>query len=564
MIRIFLAHASEDKEAVTHLYQRLKERGFAPWLDKVDLLPGQNWRAEIPKAIKASDVFLACLSKESVAKHGYIQREFRMALNEMADRPPGQIFLIPVRLDDCQIPELRQEEYGINLADYQWVDLFEPDGLDRLVKSIDVHFPVAREDALSAKLIRQIRGRCKAEGFTKSPQVPFAKVIESWIDELGTGPDLQERVNGHIAYWIIRRDNPSLSHEQVKARFLNSPEFVRASDSESTQAASASVGNPDVSDSAQPSENPNPSYAEVLARLKDLEDRAQTQQAPKYDLRGAKFAGGFAETVLGDQVGGSISNTPFGQSTPEVSQSTTKTRTIDLGNGVNLELVYVPGGNFLMGSPESEEGSRDNERPLHRVTVSDLWMGKYPVTEEQYHAVTGHYPNHFKGRHLNALPVAHLSWHNAIEFCDKLSKQIQVTTRLPSETEWEYACRAGTITRYYFGDNLTYAQANFGSTKGKSVTTSVGIYSPNAYGLYDMHGNVWEWCQDIWHDNYEGAPTDGSSWVTNGNERLRIRRGCSWYNDSVHCRSAYRSPAPPNLFDDFTGFRIVCSPSRNL
>ena len=118
MIHIFLAHASEDKEAVIHLYQRLKERGFQPWLDKFDLLPGQNWRAEIPKAIKTSDVFIACLSQQSVKKEGYIQREFRMALNEMADKPPDQIFLIPVRLDACQIPELRQEEYGVNLRDY--------------------------------------------------------------------------------------------------------------------------------------------------------------------------------------------------------------------------------------------------------------------------------------------------------------------------------------------------------------------------------------------------------------------------------------------------------------
>ena len=226
MINIFLAHASEDKEAVTHLYQCLKERGFEPWLDKVDLLPGQNWRAEIPKAIKASDVFLACLSKESVAKQGYIQREFRMALQKMGDMPPGKIYLIPVRLDDCQIPELRQEEYGINLADYQWVDLFESDGLDRLVKSIDFHFPTAREDELSETLVRQIRGRCKAEGFTKSPQVPFTRVIEGWIDELGTGLDLQERVSRHLAYWKARRDNPALGHEHVKARLSDSKEVI--------------------------------------------------------------------------------------------------------------------------------------------------------------------------------------------------------------------------------------------------------------------------------------------------------------------------------------------------
>lgn len=153
MIRIFLAHASEDKAAVTDLYYHLKESGFEPWLDKVNLLPGQSWRAEIPKAIKNSQVFIACLSEQSVKKQGYIQREFRMALNAMADRPPGQIYLIPVRLDACQIPELRQEEYGISLSDYQWVDLFEPDGYERLVQGIKAGFADILGEANSDKAV---------------------------------------------------------------------------------------------------------------------------------------------------------------------------------------------------------------------------------------------------------------------------------------------------------------------------------------------------------------------------------------------------------------------------
>lgn len=137
MLKIFLAHAKEDKKIVTDLYHRLKEKGYKPWLDKEDLLPGQIWRAEIPKAIKNSQVFIACLSNRSVEKQGYVQDEFKMALKTCASKPPGSIYLIPIRLDECVIPELRQEEYGMNLRDIHWLDFFEADGFDRLVRALE-------------------------------------------------------------------------------------------------------------------------------------------------------------------------------------------------------------------------------------------------------------------------------------------------------------------------------------------------------------------------------------------------------------------------------------------
>ncbi|MFG6105370.1 TIR domain-containing protein [Leptothoe sp. EHU-05/26/07-4] len=147
MIRIFLAHASENKEAVINLYDRLQEKGFQPWLDKKDLLPGQNWRSEIPRAIQNSDICLACLSQQSVIKKGYVQKEFKLALSKCAEMPTGKIYLIPLRLDACEIPELRQEDYGVNLRDLQWVNYFETDGFDMLVRSIDSYFPTSKEDA---------------------------------------------------------------------------------------------------------------------------------------------------------------------------------------------------------------------------------------------------------------------------------------------------------------------------------------------------------------------------------------------------------------------------------
>lgn len=141
MVQIFLAHASEDKETVIGLYERLKQQGYKPWLDKKDLLAGQRWEDEIQKAISDSEIFLACLSQNSVQKRGYVQSEFRMALKKCGNIPLDQIYLIPVRLDNCVIPQLRESEYGINLSDYQAVNLFETDGFDQLIKSIKYHFP---------------------------------------------------------------------------------------------------------------------------------------------------------------------------------------------------------------------------------------------------------------------------------------------------------------------------------------------------------------------------------------------------------------------------------------
>jgi hypothetical protein len=148
--QIFIAHASEDKPEIRELYGKLKAAGYQPWLDEEDLLPGQNWREEIPKALKNSDLFLACLSSTSISKRGYIQREFKMAMEMLAEFPPGNIYLIPLKLDDCQIPDLNQSEYGLNLRDIQWLDYYQPNGFEKLIKAIEHQFG-KRETQLEEK-----------------------------------------------------------------------------------------------------------------------------------------------------------------------------------------------------------------------------------------------------------------------------------------------------------------------------------------------------------------------------------------------------------------------------
>ena len=227
-----------------------------------------------------------------------------------------------------------------------------------------------------------------------------------------------------------------------------------------------------------------------------------------------------------------------------------------LVKGFNLEMIAIPGGKFMMGSPEGE--GRDNEKPQHEVTVQPFFIGKYPVTQAQYQQVMGKNPSKFKGD--DQRPVEQVSWDEAEEFCQRLSKQIGKEYRLPTEAEWEYACRAGTTTKYYFGDDITGKLANYGRNIGE--TTAVGKYSPNAFGLYDMHGLVWEWSQDDWHGNYEGAPNDGSVWLL-GKSSKKVVRGGSWDTIPNDCRSAFRHYLTRDDRFDVIGLRIVCVAPRS-
>ncbi len=442
-IQIFLAHASEDKPAVLALYNRLKQAGYKPWLDKKDLIPGQIWRDEIPKAIKASQIFLACLSGKSANKQGYIQRELRIALDTLGEMLPGTIFFIPMRLEECEIPDLRLAEVGLNLRDIHRLDYWEEDGFEQLERAI-------------------------THQFNPEPEEP-------------------KQLLSVFNFQIV---GVNAKGEQIKKESKQSQYFSE-----------------------------------------------------------------------------------------------------DLGNGITLEMLAIPGGTFLMGSPQDEKDSFGDERPQHEVNVPPFFIGKYPITQEQWRAIASRTdlkvdpsaplrvnldlnPAYFKDRpDSDRRPVEQVNWYDAIEFCARLSKLTGREYRLPSEAEWEYACRAGTTTPFYFGETITGELANYrasetyaGEAKGeyREETTPVGQFPPNAFGLYDMHGNVWEWCADTWHVNYDGAPTDGSAWIKNGDDNRSPLRGGSWYYFPNKCRSAYRFNYYRRGIGNNNGFRVVCGAGRTL
>ncbi len=307
---------------------------------------------------------------------------------------------------------------------------------------------------------------------------------------------------------------------------------------------------------------------------------------------------------------------------PQTSQLTVKKRqgsnqyyTEVLAEGVlPLQMMLIPAGTFMMGQTEEEKaelirqvGEEDyqkyyaRELPRHSVTVPLFFMGKYPITQAQWRVVAGlpqvnraleSDPSRFKGDNR---PVEQVSWHEAVEFCDRLTLHTDRQYRLPTEAEWEYGCRAspiqtsgtpgsgevrraGTTTPFHFGETLSTDYANYNGAderygaygpgrrgEYREETTPVGHFEgANEYGLCDMHGNVLEWCQDVWHDNYVDAPDDGSAWVEGGNSSYRVLRGGAWDNGPRDCRSAYRSYYNPDFHINGFGFRVCCAAPRTV
>jgi len=221
------------------------------------------------------------------------------------------------------------------------------------------------------------------------------------------------------------------------------------------------------------------------------------------------------------------------------------------------EMVWIPADKFKMGSNED-----NNEKPIHEVMIAyEFAMGKYPITFDEYdlfcQATQREKPSD-AGWGRGKRPVINIDWQNAKDYCQWLSEQTGKQYRLPSEAEWEYAGRAGTTTQYSFGDNENRLQ-NYAWYDGNagSTTHPVGEKRPNPWGLYDMHGNVWEWCEDVWHGDYKGVPTDGSAWVSGGEQGRRALRGGSWFDDSNLCRVANRNYSASSSWYYFHGFRVL-------
>jgi formylglycine-generating enzyme required for sulfatase activity len=241
----------------------------------------------------------------------------------------------------------------------------------------------------------------------------------------------------------------------------------------------------------------------------------------------------------------------------------------NIDDNVVMDMIYIPAGSFMMGS-----NVESHEQPIHQVTLKSFYIAKYPTTQAQYTAIMGDNPSQFEDNDL--CPVDCVSWDNAMEFCQRVSKMTGKNYTLPSESQWEYACRCGTITPFYCGETITTDLANYDGDSCGNVyencvygdgpsgvdleePTPVGKYPPNPWGLYDLHGNVWEWCLDNWHSDYTCVPIDGSAWVDSTSGYHVYRGGC-WRNVPSDCRSSSRWSDFHRYHDTNYGFRLCCLP----
>ena len=569
-LRVFLCHASQDKPTVWKLHRYLKQHGVKPWLDQEDLLPGEDWEVEIPKALFASDVILVCLSKNSVNKEGFVQKEITFALDKAMEKPEGTIFIIPVKLEDCEIPK--------RLSRYQWVDLSRADGRKRLLMGLN-----KRVSDLGSEVQQITLDDTRRTPVPKTPKPEIKKPEEQEVP-VPFSPREKGRDEGKP------REEPKqeipvspLEEEEPEVNFTQQKPFTK------------------LLDPLPLSSNENSPVGRVSNPTKPVAPKERRAKSLTYSFWGigllVLFLGGFGLNYLFKNTPvATVMVSPTNTATPKPPNSTkvpftstltsapTKTPipTLNLGIGSTLvsekdsmTLLYVPAGEFTMGS---NTGNRD-ERPVHQVYLDAFWIDQSEVTNEMYAKCvaaqkcdapkdrTSHYGN---SRYANS-PVIYVSWNDALAYCSWADR------RLPTEAEWEKAASWDEFIQEkyvypwgnYFNDTfVNFCDVNCNSYGAdKNYNDGYGGVAPvknypngvSPYGVYDMAGNVWEWVSSL-YEPYPYDPYDGRENINSLDQR--VFRGGSWNSgwNSVPGAAVRYGRNDPTFSNDDLGFRCSRSP----
>jgi formylglycine-generating enzyme required for sulfatase activity len=558
-IKVFVSYSHQDddlrKELGKHLSGLERRKLIKLWLDR-DIDAGLEWASELDQNLEQAAIILLLVSADFIASEYCYGIEMTRALDR---HEAGIAEVIPVIIRDCDWTGAPFGKLQAIPADNKAVTTWGNG--DQYAR--DTAWKIVSKEI--GKVAEKIRDRRISE-FTAQQQVEARESFRSTAEDL-----YRDGGFSYTAQELLRDTWTKLGLEEAEA--IEIQQSVQANLARYFKVLMADLGDRSALSAAQRQElKMLQSTLEISdGKAASLEQVALAERALKLPSTVAIKANesGFQYVVGGNR----IQDFSFEVITVdrEGNENSRVTRTAKffaekLDNRTSLEMVKIPGGNFQMGSLSGE--GADDELPQHTVQVPEFWMGKYPVTQAQWRFVAAlpqvkikleAKPSRFDGDNR---PVERVSWHQSVEFCQRLSRKTGNEYRLPSEAEWEYACRAKTLTKFYFGDVLTPKIANFNENVGK--TTNVGIYKPSVFGLYDMHGNVWEWCFDNYFNNYKNAPFDGSACIDSDNENngIYVLRGGSWVGDPNDCRSAYRGRNLTDNYDSYVGFRVVYVPAR--
>jgi len=597
-LKIFISYSHRDEklcdELVNHLRPMERTGLISIWLDREQLRPSSVWADEITKALDEADIILFLVSYGFLSSEFLIE-EMRRALKRYEK---AEATIIPIILSDC---------------DWGQTPLFNFQALPRSAKPVTEWKDRGEAFADITRGIRQVVERLQEKvesevtvqfeeydcfiSYDQTDRAFAQKLYESlqwrgihcWLDEKPSFPDdkTAEKSKQHIRSYD--KFLLCISEATLKSNWVE--EEIKAAERREKKMGQQ-VLIPLLLNDRPGRKRRGPSWlnwlddfltsgSDVSRLLKDTEaidfrdwnrdDVAFRRQlsALLNKLKIFRLTPFTFDTVTLD-AGGKVTERRRLQANQFVEE---------LESGVTLEMVEIPGGNFMMGSYGS-----NSEYPPHKVTVPAFYMGKFQVTQAQWRVVAGwpqvirelkpepsYFPkNKRRDKGDEDRPVEQVSWEEAVEFCARMSAKTGRDYRLPSEAEWEYACRAGTDTPFAFGETITPEFVNYNGNysygkapKGeyRKETVPVGnLGVANAFGLYDMHGNVWEWCEDVWHQNYQKAPDNGSAWLSGGDSNYRVLRGGSWNSGGHGCRSAIRDDyvLPGNHVNNI-GFRVVVS-----
>jgi formylglycine-generating enzyme required for sulfatase activity len=563
-LKVFLCHAHADRNFVWRLYDRLTKDGVDAWLDKANLLAGQDWKLEIEKSVRKADVVVVCLSKE-FNREGFRQKEVRWALDTAMEKPEGEIFIIPARWEECDILE--------SLSQWHWVDLFENDGYDRLMKALR-----ARANQIGAVLQSGINQQPAAS--PSAPKPPWQTPIPAPQKNV----DVARVTTPTPAVSIPRDERVALYNEarafQAEGNLSKAAElFVKIGDYRDASLRLQKLqlyldadkwmnqGFADKNDSSEPWEQARNSLNELLrldAQFLDAPARLQTTHRwlalpetyehllDALDMDDWKQAYPLFEKIRAIKPNYQRAQTLFTQALPHIART---------GVIKGSEMILIPAGEFVMGSDKSNA-----EKPPHTVYLDSFYIDRYPVTNTDYqyfvlatkHAPPAHWQNGKIPSGKEMHPVVNVSWNDATAYAQWIGK------RLPTEAEWEKAAswddRKKEKRVYPWEGNFDASKCN-SQEAGIGDTTPVGKYSPQGdsfYGIADMAGNVWEWCTDWYDENYyKNSPKENPMGASSG--QYRVLRGGSWGSSDYYARSANRGGDSPDVIVNYIGFRCARS-----